>query len=51
LRIAIGAAGMLRLIVSREDYNQCDGGATLLSGEITMKWWQVIEENFRSKIQ
>jgi hypothetical protein len=42
LMIGIGAAGMLRLIVSQQAYIQCHGGATLLSGEVIMAWWQVI---------
>jgi len=40
--IGIGAAGMLRLIVSQQSYIKCDGGATLLNGDPMIKWWQVI---------
>jgi hypothetical protein len=49
LKLGIGAAGMLRLIVPQQTYNQCNGGATLLNGEM-MRWWQVIERKFSSKI-
>jgi len=42
LMIGIGAAGMLRLIVSQQSYIKCDGGATLLNGDAMIKWWQVI---------
>jgi hypothetical protein len=41
--IGIGAAGMLRLIVSQQAYIRCNGGATLLdNGDLMTKWWQVI---------
>jgi hypothetical protein len=40
--VGIGAAGMLRLIVSQQAYIRCDGGATLLSEDFITKWWQVI---------
>ena len=45
LILAIGAAGMLRLLVSQQAYIKCDGGATLLDGNEMMEWWQVISES------
>jgi hypothetical protein len=42
--LGIGAAGMLRLLVSQQDYIKCDGGATLLGGNEMIKWWQVTSE-------
>jgi hypothetical protein len=33
---------MLRLLVSKQAYVACDGGATLLTGSVIMEWWQVI---------
>jgi hypothetical protein len=45
LSIAIGAAGMLKLLVSKQAYEACDGGATLLTGQVMMEWWQVIFQN------
>ena len=45
LSIAIGAAGMLKLIVSKQAYEACNGGATLLTVPAMMEWWQVIFPN------
>ncbi|CAF1295862.1 unnamed protein product [Adineta steineri] len=36
----IGAAGLVRLLVSRDSYTQCHGGATLLNKIDMIEWWQ-----------
>ena len=39
--VAIGAAGLLRLLMPEDDYSKCQGGVTMLNTNIAIDCWQV----------
>lgn len=41
VRLAIGAAGLLRLLMPKDDYSKCHGGVTVLNDNIAIDCWQV----------